>query len=95
MLQVTDAAASVFRAMLQLEEVSGSAVRLMPTAAPQGMVGVTMQPVEGPAPDDTPAEAAGVDVYVAPELAEPLAASTLDARDTAEGPELFIRPTEA
>jgi Fe-S cluster assembly iron-binding protein IscA len=94
MLQVTDSAASVFRSLLEQQDVSGEAMRLSPTASPEGVVGITLQPVDGPLDDDQAAPAAGVDVYVAPELVEPLNDAILDARETAEGAELFLRPQE-
>lgn len=96
MLQVTDAAAVVFKAILDLEDVEGSAIRLAPSPSPEeGVVGVSFQAVGGPDENDHATAATGVDVYVAPELVKPLDTAVLDARDTDQGAELYLRPQES
>lgn len=96
MLQVTDAAATVFKSILDLEDVEGSAIRLAPSPSPEeGVVGVSFQAVGGPDENDHATAATGVDVYVAPELVKPLDTAVLDARDTDQGAELYLRPQES
>jgi hypothetical protein len=97
MLQVTDAAVSVLRSEVLHEGESAhqgdsaTAVRLQPTVTDEGRQTISLQPVMGPEPGDAPAEAANLDVFVAPELAGPLNAGVLDAEATPEGPELILR----
>jgi Fe-S cluster assembly iron-binding protein IscA len=95
MLQVTNTAAVAFRDILDREGVSGNAIRIVPTMEGNGQVGITLQAVEQPAPEDAETSAEGVHVVVAPELAPSLDESILDARDTSQGPEFFLRSPEA
>jgi Fe-S cluster assembly iron-binding protein IscA len=91
MLQVTESAETLFRRFLEREDVSGNAIRIQPAPGPEGESTVTFEIVEQPNSNDAPAESPGVDIFVAPELTEPLGAATLDARETERGAELFIR----
>ena len=91
MLQVTESAEALFRQFLQREDVTGNAIRIQPAPGPEGQPAVAFQPVDQPETNDAPAESPGVDVYVAPELTEPLGTATLDARATDQGAELFLR----
>lgn len=97
MLQVTDAAVSVLRSEVLHEgdpaaqREPATAVRLRSTVTEDGRQTISLQPVAGPEPGDAPAEAANLDVFVAPELAGPLDAGVLDAEATPEGPELILR----
>lgn len=91
MLQVTETAETVFRQFLEREDVTGNAIRIQPAPGPEGESAVTFEVVEQPDAKDAPAESPGVDIYVAPELTEPLGAATLDARETDRGAELFLR----
>ena len=90
MLQVTESAEAVFRQFLEREDVSGNAIRIQPAPGPEGQQAVSFQIVAQPETNDAPAESPGVDVYVAPELTEPLGAARLDARETEKGSELFL-----
>jgi hypothetical protein len=92
MLQVTEAAASVLRQVVEAPEVPGSAIRIQPVQTPGGEPGISFQPVSSPREGDAESQASGLDVFVAPELSDPLAEALLDARQTQEGPELFLRP---
>ncbi|HSJ50782.1 MAG TPA: hypothetical protein VLA90_05780 [Actinomycetota bacterium] len=92
MLQVTQSAAFAFRTILQREDVPGSAIRLAPAMEREGEVGIRLQAVDRPAPEDAETDAEGVDVVVAPELAEALQDSILDARQSDQGmTEFFLR----
>jgi hypothetical protein len=56
-----------------------------------GQQPLSIQLVSGPLAGDAPTEAEGIDVFVAAEIADPLDAAVLDARETPEGPQLFLR----
>lgn len=91
MLQVTESAEALFRQFLEREDVTGNAIRIQPAPGPEGQSSaVTFEVVDEPDTNDAPAESPGVDVYVAPELTEPLGEATLDARETERGSELFL-----
>ncbi|MGH2674791.1 MAG: hypothetical protein ACRDH1_05195 [Actinomycetota bacterium] len=92
MLQVTEAAASILRQAVEAPEVPGSAVRIQPVQGPAGEPAISFQPVAGPTEGDAEGNASGLDVFVAPELSDPLDEAVLDARQTEEGAELFLRP---
>jgi Fe-S cluster assembly iron-binding protein IscA len=53
--------------------------------------GVRLDFAESPSEGDEVGETEGMRVFVAPELAEPLADQTLDAQETAGGQKLFLR----
>ena len=96
MLQVTDAAVSVLRSEVLHEDepqqgVPATAIRIRSVPVEDGRQAVTLQPVTGPEPGDAPAEAANLDVFVAPELAGPLESSVLDVQVTPQGPEILLR----
>lgn len=90
MLQITETAASVFRDILAKEDVQGTAIRLAPEIQEDGRGGISLQAIDRPAPSDAPAQARGVHVVVAAELAESLEDAILDARQTETGAELFL-----
>lgn len=92
MLQVTEAAVSILRQAVERPEVPGTAIRIEPVQTPTGTPGIGFQPVTGPNEGDAEGQAPGIDVFVAPELSEPLDEAVLDARQTPEGTELFVRP---
>ncbi len=54
-------------------------------------LGFAEEPLEG----EEVTETAGTQIFVAREVAGPLADSLIDVTDTAEGPQLVIRPREA
>ena len=92
MLQVTDAAVSVFKEILQREDVTGDAIRLAPVTQPTGESDIALQTVEGPREGDARTDAEDPEVFVAEDLAQPLDAAVLDVEDTAEGAQLVLRP---
>lgn len=94
MLQITDTAASVFREILAQEDVPGNAIRIASETQEGGREGISLLAIDEPAPTDAPAEAPGVRVVVAPELADSLEDAVLDARPSEQGPEFFLRPQE-
>jgi hypothetical protein len=90
MLQVTEAAASILRQAYP--EVPGTAIRIQPVQTPAGEPAIGFQPVTSPNEGDAEGQAPGLDVFVAPELSDPLDQAVLDTRQTQEGTELFVRP---
>jgi Fe-S cluster assembly iron-binding protein IscA len=87
MLQVTDRAASVFRSMLDREDVPGTAIRLtLESSAEPGTREIAFVAVDGPKVGDVETKATGVKVVVAPELVDQLDDAVLDAEESSEGP---------
>jgi hypothetical protein len=96
MLQVSDTAVSVLKREVlhegdPLQEEAATAVRLQTAVTSDGQQALSIQPVSGPLTGDALTEAEGLDVFVAAELADPLDAAVLDARETPEGSQLFLR----
>ena len=91
MLQITDTAASAFRDILAREEVRGETIRLVPETRTNGQGGISLEAINEPAPADAEAQAQGVRVVVAQELASTLDDAVLDAKPTEQGTEFFIR----
>lgn len=92
MLQVTNSAMATFeQARDAQDEVPDDAgVRIFAQRDDQGEIGIALAFAQEPESDDQVTEANGTSVYIAPELAEPLADSVLDVRDEGEGQELVI-----
>jgi Fe-S cluster assembly iron-binding protein IscA len=90
MLQVTDAAVSVFKELLGAEG-AGQAIRIEPVQGPGGETAISFSAVREPREGDAPSQANDLEVYVAPELAPGLEDAVLDARATEGGSELFLR----
>lgn len=96
MLQVSEAAINALqdaRAAQDLSEDFG--VRVFGESAPSGEIEVSIAFTEEPADGDTVTEQAGTPIYIAPEVAEPLAEAELDLAETPEGPGLVIKPQDA
>jgi Fe-S cluster assembly iron-binding protein IscA len=93
MLQVTDSAISVLqeaRAAQELPESVG--VRVFAQTGNDGQAALAVAFAEAPMEGDQVTEQGGTEIYVAPEVAEPLADSMLDVQDTVEGPQLALVP---
>jgi Fe-S cluster assembly iron-binding protein IscA len=91
MLKITDTAASAFRDILAQEDVTGRAIRLVPERTSDGQGGISLESIDEPAPADAQAQARGVSVVVAQELASTLDDAVLDAKPAQQGTEFFIR----
>ncbi|MFL5798215.1 MAG: hypothetical protein ACJ77A_09810 [Actinomycetota bacterium] len=65
-------------------------IRIVPAMQPDGQTGISVQAIDRPEPADQVAEAEGVHVVVAPELAPTLDDAVLDARETDGGADLFL-----
>lgn len=91
MLQVTEAAASVFQKFLDHSDAAGDAIRLVPDRLEDGQTGIGVQVIEQPQPEDEPTDGPGPTVVLSPELAPALDQAVLDARETDTGADLFVR----
>lgn len=93
LLQVSDNAVNALEEARRGQGVpSDHGVRIGTQPDESGQVSVTLGFVEAPAEGDQVTEAAGTEVYVAQELAEPLAQSLVDVEDTDQGAQLVIKP---
>ena len=93
MLQVTDAAVSVFKKVLEQEE-RGGGIRLVPNPQPDGRTSVGVEPIREAGPNDEPTDARGLTVVVARDLAPELENAIVDAEETATGADLLVRPQQ-
>lgn len=90
-LQVTSAAMSTFEQARQGQDVPEDAgVRIYAQRDEQGEIGIALAFAAEPEADDQVTETDGTDVYIAPELAQPLSDSVLDVREAEQGHELVI-----
>ena len=95
MLQVTESAVSVLRETRAAQEIPDSfGVRVFANADENGQATLALAFAEEPDEGDQVTEQDGTEIYVAPELAEPLADSKLDVEETPEGPQLALVPQE-
>ena len=94
MLQVTDAAVSVFKKVLVQEVRGGGGIRLVPNPQPDGRTSVGVEPIREPGPNDEPTEARGLTIVVARDLAPELEDAVLDAEETTTGADLLVRPQQ-
>jgi Fe-S cluster assembly iron-binding protein IscA len=96
MLQVTEDAAAAFKLIADHAQMDGETFRVERSPGSTDEDGGTLrvQPVASPQDGDIPAEAPGIDVYVAPDLADTLNDSVIDARMTSAGAELTLRTKE-
>lgn len=93
MLQVSDAAAAVLEETRSVQEFPDtSGVRIFAQPDPSGEVQVSLTFAEEPLPEDEVTEQRGTQVFIAPEVAEPLSESVLDIEHADDGPQLVIRP---
>ena len=96
MLQVTEDAAAAFKLIADHAQMESETFRVERSPGSDNEDGGTIrvQPIETPQPGDVPAEAPGIDVFVAPELVDALDESVIDARMTSAGAELTLRTKE-
>lgn len=95
-MQITHEAASLLREVRRAADVPDTyGVRLYPEASNEQGVTVGLGFAEGPAAGDHVTEEEGIAVYVAPEIAAPLAGAVIDAEQQDGEPMLVIRPGDA
>ena len=92
MLQVTDSAAAVLREARNAQDLPDTfGVRISGESSQAGEMAVSLAFSEGPSQNDEVTEQSGTQIFVAPEVAEPLSEAVIDVEDTADGPQLAIR----
>ena len=95
MLQVTDSAANVLRQARAAQQVPDSfGVRVFTQSGNDGQATLRLAFAEEPIEGDQVTEQSGTEIYVAPELIEPLAEHKLDVEDTSDGPQLALVPQQ-
>lgn len=95
-LEVTDTAVNVVREARASQEIPDSyGLRVFAQADEQGEPALALAFAEEPSEGDQVIEQDGTEVYVAPEVAQPLADSVLDVDDTPEGPQFRLVPQES
>jgi len=93
LLQVSPSAATALEEARAAQEVPDTfGVRVFAQADESGEAALALAFSEEPIEGDQVTEQEGTQIYVAPELAEPLAESVLDVEDTPEGPQLTLVP---
>jgi Fe-S cluster assembly iron-binding protein IscA len=95
-LQVTDTALAALDEARTAQDVPDSfGLRVFGQPSPTGQVAISLAFTEEPEEGDEVAEQSGTEIYVAPELAEPLSESMIDVEQTPDGAQLVIKPQEA
>lgn len=95
MLQVTDSAVSALEEARTGQGVPDDhGVRIGTVPDPNGQPAIALGFVETPQEGDQLVEEAGTQIFLAPELVEPLSTMVIDVEDTPEGAQLAIRPQE-
>lgn len=93
MLRVSENAAAALENVRSAEGIPESyGVRLSGGQQPSGDVVIDVAFVEAGEDTDQVTEQSGTDVYVAPELAEPLSTAVMDVQDSETGLQLVFRP---
>lgn len=95
MLQITHAAATqvaMARESQGLPETFG--LRVFGQPQDGGGISLSLAFAEAPAEEDHVTEQQGTRLFVAPEVAEPLAAAALDVQETPEGAQLVLTAQE-
>ncbi len=95
MLELSQSAADALQQARDAQDVPEEyGVRVSAQPGPDGQTGLAIGFTEGPDEGDEVAEQAGTDLYVAEEVAEPLADSLIDVEDTEQGVQLVVKPQE-
>jgi hypothetical protein len=100
MLKVTEKARSVFQKLVDRDDGT-DVIRLVPDLQPDGQQGIGIEAIDQPGPNDRATQTEGPDdvnaviIVIAAELAPALDDAVLDARETDEGADLFVRPQSA
>ncbi len=95
LLQVTESAVNALEEARAAQEVPDTfGVRVFAQADESGEAALALAFAEEPVEGDQVSEQEGTEIYIAPELADPLAGSMLDVEDTPEGPQLALVPQD-
>jgi Fe-S cluster assembly iron-binding protein IscA len=93
MLQLTHAAASQLAEARDAQGLPATAgIRVFAEPRPEGELAVALTFATVPAEDDEVSELDGTRLFVAPEVAAPLADAALDVEETPEGTKLVLTP---
>jgi Fe-S cluster assembly iron-binding protein IscA len=96
MLQITDAAMNILRQVRAQSEAPEEAAARFALTTEGGQQSIAFMfaedPIEG---DHKVADDGELEVYVAPELVDPLTGAVVDATSTERGPELMLREQES
>ena len=98
MLQVSNSAVAALeeaRSAQQVPAEHGVRISTQPSLEDPSSVALALGFTDAPADDDLVTEQGGTRLFVAAELAEPLAETVLDVEDGPEGAELVLRPQAA
>jgi Fe-S cluster assembly iron-binding protein IscA len=94
-LQVSPNAVSLLEEARDAQDIPESfGIRVFGESDPTGQVAISVGFTEEPQDGDEVTEQSGTEIYVSPELAEPLSDSVLDLEDTPEGARLVIKPQQ-
>jgi Fe-S cluster assembly iron-binding protein IscA len=92
-LQVTENAAAALESIRQMEGIPEShGTRLTGGPQPDGDIAVRLEFVESPVETDQVTKQGETEVYVDPEVAQPLAEAVMDVQDSEEGLAFVFRP---
>ncbi|MGH3443441.1 MAG: hypothetical protein ACRDUY_15625 [Nitriliruptorales bacterium] len=95
MLQLSSTAAAVLEQAREQQDVPDTfGVRISAQPGPEGQTGLAIGFAESPIEGDEVSEQSGTELYVAPEVAEPLSDAIIDVEDTAQGQQLILKPQE-
>jgi Fe-S cluster assembly iron-binding protein IscA len=100
MLKVTEKARSVFQKLVD-QDGGTDVIRLVPDLQSDGQQGIGIEALDEPGPTDRATQSEGPDdsttviIVVAAELAPALDDAVLDAQETDEGADLYLRPQSA
>lgn len=93
MLKVSENAAAALESIRQSEGIpQAHGTRLTADQQPTGDIAIRLEFVENVPEEDQVAEQAGTEVYVDPQIAEPLADTVMDVQDSGEGLAFVFRP---
>jgi Fe-S cluster assembly iron-binding protein IscA len=93
MLQLTENAAAALESIRQIEEIPPTlGFRLTGGLEAGGEITVRLEFVEGPDEEDQVTTQGETEVYLDPEVAEPLAEAVMDVQDGDDGMAFVFRP---
>lgn len=95
MLQLSSNAVIVLEQAREQQELPDSfGVRVSAQPGPEGQTGLAIGFAEEPLEGDEVSETSGPELYIAPEVAEPLSDAVIDVEDTPQGQQLVLKPQE-
>lgn len=93
MLELSQSAADVLEQARQTQDIPEDyGVRIAAEPAPDGQASLTVGFAENPAEGDEVTEQAGTEVYIAEQVAGPLADSLIDVEQSEGGVQLVVKP---